>query len=45
MSLDDWLREIALAQFCLNMDNTPNIGQVAIECAVRLLTLGGKTDH
>lgn len=45
MAWDDWLREIALAQFCLNMDNTPNIGQVAIECAMLdCLHLGGKTD-
>ena len=45
MAWDDWLREIARAQFCLNMDNTPNIGQVAIECAMLdCLHLGGKTD-
>ena len=45
MKWEDWLREIAQAEFCLNMDNTPNWGQVAIECAMLdCLHLGGKTD-
>tara|TARA_Y100000746_G_scaffold231722_1_gene246345 strand:- start:132 stop:1097 length:966 start_codon:yes stop_codon:yes gene_type:complete len=45
MRWEDWLREIAQAEFCLNMDNTPNWGQVAIECAMLdCLHLGGKTD-